>query len=183
MKKLILVLALVLCANTTAVFGDSINRLTKYQHLRNGEPLSAASIEITPINEVETGSSIFITFSNAKVFPQEVIDGTGNAYRKKGYKVGGYQYNNNDEQWDREEGFYDFMPKVSTSELPYYIKRIDDEQIEVKLINLPGNYADGYLDDINGSRKAPYYSIPLVAYADIERGEGEVGIRIDSNGT
>ncbi len=182
MKKLLLALALALCINTTA-FGASHNSVTRYQHLKNGASLSAASLEITPYNEIETGSSIIITFSNATVFSQDIIDGSCMDSREKGYRPGGYQYSNDGVQWDRSDGFFDFMPNVGNSELPYYIKRINDEQIEVRLMNLPDNYANGTLEDINGSKKAPYYSIPLVVYADIERGDGEVGMRVDSNGT
>ncbi len=182
MKKLLLLMALILCVHTTA-FGASHNSITKYQHLKNGASLAAASLEITPYNEIETGASIIITFSNATVFSQDILDGTCTDSRRKGYRPGGYQYANDGIQWDRSDSFFDFMPNVGSSELPYYIRRINDEQIEVRLINLPDNYANGTLEDINGSKKAPYYSIPLVVYADIEGGEGEVGIRVDSNGT
>ena len=66
------------------------------------------------------------------------------------------------------------MPQVSTNQLPYKIRKINDNQIEVKLINVPSNYAGGNLLENN----EPYYSIPCVVYT---YGTGDVKVTIDSN--
>ncbi len=76
------------------------------------------------------------------------------------------------------QGFYDVMPQVSTNQLPYKIRKINDNQIEVKLINVPSNYAGGNLLEINGVNNEPYYSIPCVVYT---YGTGDVKVTIDSN--
>lgn len=70
------------------------------------------------------------------------------------------------------------MPQVSTNQLPYKIRKINDNQIEVKLINVPSNYAGGNLLEINGVNNEPYYSIPCVVYT---YGTGDVKVTIDSN--
>lgn len=181
MKKLLLLLSFVFILNSV-VFGASTNSVTKIQHVKDGASLASASYEIVPHSEVETGSSIIITFTNATVFSQDVIDGTCSDTKAPGYKAGGYQFNENGVTWDRTEGFYDVMPRTDSSQLPYYIRRMNDIQIEVFLINVPDVYAGNSLSDLNGSGRDPYYSIPLVVYADSD-GDAEVTVEIDSNGT
>ena len=183
MKKFLMLLSFVLALNSgTAVFAASTNSVTKIQHVKDGTSLASASYEIVPHSEVETGSSIIITFTNATVFSQDIIDGTSTDTKAVGYKEGGYQYNENGVTWDRTKNFGEVMPYTKSSQLPYYIRRMNDIQIEVFLINLPDVYAGNSLSDVNGSGRDPYYSIPLVVYADSD-GDAEVTVSIDSNGT
>ena len=134
------------------------------------------TFNIRPLDEVTTGSSIILTFETAKVFDQSVIDGTSTDTNALGYNSTGYQYSYYD--WNSTQGFYDVMPQVSTNQLPYKIRRINDNQIEVNLINVPSNYAGGNLLDINGVNNEPYYCIPCVVYT---YGTGDVKVTIDSN--
>lgn len=183
MKKFLMLLSFVFALNSgVAVFAASTNSVTKIQHVKDGTSLASASYEITPHSEVETGSSIIITFTNATVFSQDIIDGTSTDTKEVGYKEGGYQYNENGVTWDRTKSFGEVVPYTKSSQLPYYIRRMNDIQIEVFLINLPGVYAGESLSNVNGSGRAPYYSIPLVVYADSD-GDAEVTVSIDSNGT
>ncbi len=181
MKKLFLILAMALALNTTAL-ATSTNNVTKIQHLRDGSSLADASFEITPHSEVETGSSIIITFNNAKIFSQDIIDGTSNDTKEVGYKAGGYQYSENGITWNGKDSFNEVVPYTASGKLPYYIRRMNDIQIEVFLMNLPDIYVGDSLKAVNGSTRTPYYSIPMVAYADCD-GKGEVTVEIDSNGT
>ncbi len=184
MKKILLLLSIVFALNSmTAAFASSTNTVTKVQHVKNGTSLASASYEIVPHSEVETGSSIIITFTNATVFSQDIIDGTSTDTKAIGYLSGGYQYNENGITWDGSASFSDVMPYTGTSRLPYYIRRMNDEQIEVFLINLPDVYVDSSLASVNGSGRHPYYSIPLVVYADTDEDSAEVTVEIDSNGT
>lgn len=178
-KKIMLIMAAVI-ALSSGVYAASTNYVSTMLHVKDGASLAGQSFHIEPHDEVETGSSILITFHGAVVFSQEVIDGTSTDRDEKGYNGSGYQYSINGTPWSRYDGFYDVMPQTDNSQLPYSIKKLNDEQIEVYLCNLPEMYADNSLDDINGSGRKPYYNIPLVAYAD---GIGEVTIDIDSNGT
>ena len=181
MKKLILCLAMALAVNTTA-FGASSNNITKVQHLRNGQSLANAEFEITPHSEVETGSSIIITFTNATVFSQSIIDGTSTDTKETGYKAGGWQYNENGVTWNGSDSFAEVVPKTASGQLPYRIRRINDIQIEVYLMTLPDLYVGDSLKAVNGSSRTPYYSIPMVAYADSDT-DSNVTVSIDSNGT
>lgn len=181
MKKLFLIIAAVLVFNTTA-FALSTNTVTKIQHLRNGASLADASFEIVPHSEVETGSSIIITFNNATVFSQDIIDGTSSDTKAVGYKAGGYQYCENGVTWNGKDSFSQVVPYTNSGKLPYYIRRMNDIQIEVFLMNLPDAYAGNSLYSVNGSSRTPYYSIPMVVYADTD-GDGEVTVEIDGNGT
>lgn len=181
MKKIFLILAMALALNTTA-FATSTNNVTKIQHLRDGASLADASFEITPHSEVETGSSIIITFTNAKIFSQEIIDGTSRDTTEVGYKAGGYQYSENGVTWNGHDSFDKVVPYTASGKLPYYIRRMNDIQIEVFLMNLPDIYVGDSLKAVNGSNRTPYYSIPMVAYADCD-GDGEVTVEIDNNGS
>lgn len=181
MKKLFFVLAMALAVNTTA-FGASTNTISKVQHVRDGASLANADFEIVPHSEVETGSSIIITFNNATVFSQAVIDGTSSDTNEEGYKAGGYQYNENGVTWNGSDNFAQVVPKTASGKLPYRIRRINDVQIEVYLMNLPDTYVGDSLKAVNGSTRTPYYSIPMVAYADSDT-TANVTVSIDSNGT
>jgi hypothetical protein len=84
----------------------------------------------------------------------------------------------NDSQW----GFYDVMQYINEPEIPYYINRLNDKEIEVKLCNIPLKYAGQSMWDINGSDRAPFYCIPIVAYSDSEVA-ATISAVINSNGT
>ncbi len=180
-NKLCLILAFVM-ALASGVYASSTNSITTAQRLKKDSSLAGESIIIEPHSAVETGSSIVVTFDNAVVFSQEVIDGTSKDATEDGYNGfgNGYQYKVNGKNWSTGDGFYDVMPNVDSLELPYNIRRLSDEQIEVYLCNLPSKYADGSLYDINGITNRPIYSIPMVVYADTV---GQVTMSIDSNGT
>ena len=180
-RKLCLTLALVMTLGTW-VMASSTNSITTEQRVKEGSSLAGESIIIEPHNQVETGSSILISFDNAVIFTQEVIDGTCTDENEDGYNGlgNGYQYKVKGGNWDINDGFFDVMPDVDSLQLPYSIRRLNDHQIEVYLCNLPDRYADGSMSDINGINNRPYYSIPMVAYADIV---GQVTMSIDSNGT
>lgn len=174
-KKLTAIfMALILSA--VSVSAASRNSLSRGPFtVKNEKSLANVSLIIDPLNEVETGSSIFITFTNATVFTQEIIDGSSNDTEEYGYNSIGYQRG-----WDRTKTFYDIMPYTDSAQLPYYIRRLNDHQIEVYLINVPDVCVNNSLQKVNGVGRAPYYSIPITAYSD---GIGEITISIDSNGT
>lgn len=178
MKKF-LSLFLVVVLMSVNTFAASRNELsTGPTVVKDEDSLARLNFNITPYNEVETGTSIFIEFNNATVFEQDIIDGTSTNKEEYGYNDTGYQYSYCD--WDRSQGFYDVMPKLDTAQLPYKIRRLNDHEIEVYLINLPDIYANNSLDKVNGVGRTPYYSIPIVAYAD---GVGYVTATIDGNGS
>ncbi len=167
-------MALILTASVvSAASRNSLSRgpLT----VKNESSLAFCSLQIEPLNEIETGSSIFIEFTNATVFSQDVIDGTSTDEEEYGYNSTGYQWG-----WDRTKTFYDVMPYTNSAQLPYYIRKLNDHEIEVYLINVPDVCVNNSLSKVNGVGRSPYYSIPIVAYAD---GYGDLTITIDSNGT
>lgn len=176
MKKIALFLCFVMLF-TASTFAASTNSVSREGGAyKEYTPLGFMTFNIRPLDEVTTGSSIILTFETAKVFDQSVIDGTSTDTNALGYNSTGYQYSYYD--WNSTQGFYDVMPQVSTNQLPYKIRRINDNQIEVNLINVPSNYAGGNLLDINGVNNEPYYSIPCVVYT---YGTGDVKVTIDSN--
>lgn len=183
MKKLFLTLALTLGLNSS-VMAASTNTISFVQNLRPGASLADATLDIEPHSEVETGSSIFIKFTNAEVFPQDIIDGTSSDKTHEGYKLGGWQYNQNGVTWNGSDSFYDVVPKTASGQLPYRIRRINDNEIEVYIIGLPDAYAGNSLKSVNGVSRAPHYVIPLVARVDEDAPVGsKVNITIDNNGS
>lgn len=177
LKKLCVVMAFAISMSTNT-FAASNNWVTKTPTLKDKMALEDVYLKIEPKDEVETGSTIYINFTNAEVFSQAVIDGKGNE-KEYGYKLGGYQYRNNYKKWNNES-FASFMPNVKTNELPYKITRMSKTQIEVRLINVPARYAGNSLVDINGVDNEPVYVIPMVVRTD---GVGTLKATIDSNGT
>lgn len=178
MKKICIALALMVAVGTTNVWAKSENSVNRIANVKDGMAIENVYLKIEPKDEVETGSVIYIDFENAKVFSQEVIDGTANE-KALGYKAGGYQYKENGKTWSGE-GFGEFMKQVSTNRLPYNIKRMSNTQIEVRLINVPELYCGQTMSNINGTVGAPIYYIPMVISAD---GVGDVTATIDDNGT
>ncbi|MBQ7265845.1 MAG: copper amine oxidase N-terminal domain-containing protein [Firmicutes bacterium] len=159
---------------TTCVWANSENYVSKNQSVKDGASLARANIIIRPEDEVETGDSIIITFKNAKVFSQAVIDGTTSDSTLKGYKSGGYQYKYDGDIWNKRHGFNEIKDELDGNELPYRIQRTGDHEIEVFLCDLP----DAYTDD------KYHYEIPIVAYADVNTATGRtITATIDSNGT
>jgi uncharacterized Zn-binding protein involved in type VI secretion len=168
--------AALMLSNT--VFASSVNTINKTVTVRKETAITDLYLKIEPRDEVETGSSIIINYTNATVPDQDVIDGKSSAKSKDGYKSGGYQYQGYN--WDGSTGFYDVMSSIDSYEMPYIIKRTNSHQIEIFLLNMPGAYADSYLTEINGNKMEAIYRINLPI---ISGDEGDVGISIDSNST
>ncbi|MCD8237730.1 MAG: copper amine oxidase N-terminal domain-containing protein [Clostridiales bacterium] len=164
MKKLIsLLMAAVLLFNVP-VYAASYASLNKVRTIRDDVEPSDQYLTITPLDEVSTGSSIIISFTNAKVVSQTQIDAV-------------YQYDRYN--WKgSSEGFWTVMTQIKTNELPYKIRRVGLREIQVDLINLPGRFADGSLYTVNGVSKRPVYKIRLPFISD---GEGTIQIKINNN--
>jgi hypothetical protein len=166
-----------LCSNV--VSASSTNSVNKSDTVvKKDTAITDLYLKIEPHDEVETGSSIIITFTNATVPEQAVIDGKSSARNEKGYKSGGYQFQGY--SWNGKDGFYAVMPNIDGYEMPYIIKRTNSHQIEVFLLNLPEAYAGANLTAVNGSNMEARYRINLPIIAD---DEGDIGCSIDSNGT
>ncbi|MCD7855750.1 MAG: copper amine oxidase N-terminal domain-containing protein [Clostridiales bacterium] len=164
MKKLIsLLMAAVLLFNVP-VYAASYASLNKVRTIRDEVEPSDQYLTITPLDEVSTGSSIIISFTNAKVVSQTQIDAVYQ-YDRYNWKGAG-------------EGFWTVMTQIKTNELPYKIRRVGSREIQVDLINLPGRFADGSLYTVNGVSKRPVYKIRLPFISD---GEGTIQITINNN--
>ncbi len=162
MKKLLCLLITAIMISNVTVFAASYASINKIKTVRNDVEPSDQYLKITPLNEVETGSSIVISFTNAKVVEQGQIDGV-------------YQYSRY--SWSGE-GFWDVVPRFKTNSMPYRIKKIGKNQIQVYLINIPGNCANRSLVSINGVNARPEYDIRLPFVTD---GAGTMQIKIDNN--
>lgn len=172
LRKLCFVMAAI-TAISTPVYAASENTINRTPVVHDGDPLENVYLKIVPKDEISTGDSIIITFENAEVFSQEVIDGTESDSTEDGYRLGGYQYRYG---WKRGESFQDIIDRGSP-ELPYRIERLNKSQIEVHLKNIPQRYCDTEMDAYGISGKF-YYKIPMVVTAE---GSGDIKMSIDSN--
>lgn len=176
MKKLLLTLAIIFTM-TNIVYGSSRNTISETGSVKTaGQPV-AAKLIIEPGNEVATGAYIEIEFENAIVFSQNVIDGKGRI-DEIGYNgiSSGYQYMGyKSYTWNGSDNFYDALSERITSQVPYKITRLSDYSIRISLCNIPKAYADKSLSSFNGSKDAPYYSIPLPVYV---KADGPVRLKM-----
>lgn len=164
MRRLISLVMAAVMLFSVPVHAASYASLNKTRTIRDEVEPSDQYLKITPLDEVSTGSSIIISFTNAKVVSQTQIDAV-------------YQYPHYD--WKgSSEGFWDVMTKVKTYELPYKIRRVGNREIQVSLINLPRRFADTSLYTVNGTTKRPVYRIRLPFMSD---GEGTIQIKINNN--
>ncbi|MCD8214103.1 MAG: copper amine oxidase N-terminal domain-containing protein [Clostridiales bacterium] len=164
MKKVISLIMAAVMLFSIPVHASSYASLNKVKTVRDEVMISDQYLKITPRDEVETGSSIIISFTNAKITTQTQIDGM-------------YQYS--DYEWKgASEGFWDVMPKIKTNELPYKIRRVGNREIQVYLINLPRRYTNSSLYSVNGSSGRPVYNIRLPIISD---GAGNIQIKINNN--
>lgn len=171
-------------ALSSSVFASSENSISKDDYsVANGKSLSAIDIIIEPDDEVETGDYITITFTNAEVFDQDVIDGEGES-GDVGYKRNGYQYRYNGDNWTKKYGFGEVVDSISNGELPYSIKRMGSDEIKVFLCDLPSKYAgkSAKSTGLGSSSETFRYVIPVVAAADGESGD-TIKAKISNNGT
>lgn len=183
MRKAILVFISVFLL-TIPVYGRCRIILSSCPELDTGEPLRNY-IEITPDDTIPTGSVITIEFENAFVYTQDVIDGKG-GQNDTGFKGTNstYQYNGlkGEYKWNKKDSFWEAMPNTETSQVPYYINRVDGKKVEVLLCGIPG--ADVGRAVRHGSQDygEPYYRIPLTAYVDDGSKEVKAKISGPANG-
>jgi hypothetical protein len=160
-RKIALALAFTMLLSGN-VFAGSYNRLNKVTTIRKDAAVTGQYLKIIPYDEVETGSSIIVTVTNAKVMDQESID---NAYQYKKCNWTG-------------QAFWNLMPTLKTNELPYRIYRRGNHEMEIKLINLPDRFTDASLYSVNGTIEKALYNIPLPL---IGENGGTIQISIDGN--
>ena len=176
MKKILSVIILLLCA--VSVQGSTRLSLSECKDMESGEILRNY-LKIVPDDYVASGTVITLTYENADVIAQEVIDGRGMS-KDKGFKGSGasYQYRGfkGEYKWDGKENFENAMPKVKTSQVPYHITRTDKSTVRVELCGIPKDYVNRSLEYLNYIDDKPYYYIPLTA--TVKDGSKEVKVTI-----
>ena len=183
MRKALLVLISVFLI-TMPVYGHCRITLSDCPELNSGEPLRNY-IKITPDDTIPTGSVITIEFENAFLYTQDVIDGKGKQ-SDTGFKgtSSTYQYNGlkGEYKWNKKDSFNEAMPQTETSQVPYYINRVDGKKAEVLLCGIPHvNVGRGVRHDSQDYGE-PYYYIPLTAYVDDGSKEVKAKISGPANG-
>ncbi len=178
MRRILFVIIFVLLF-TVSAYGYTRITLSECSNLKSNEILRNY-IKISPDDTVPSGCVITISYENADVFTQDVIDGKGSP-KDVGFKGinSSYQYKGfkGEYKWDGKENFEAAMPKVKTSQVPYHITRKDNRTVEIKLCGIPKEYADRSLKYLNNTDDKPYYYIPLTA--SVKNGDKEVKIKIE----
>lgn len=200
-RKIALMLAAVM---TTAMLpvsamAASSNSVDRIDNVKDDEVIKNVNLKIEPKAAIKydesnpSGNSIIIDIENGE-FDVDHKDKDGNYDCVMPSYVGanGVTYNGifkelsfnvNSGMADAEKNqavidSYVALKNSSSSELPWYIKRISDTQIQVFLAPVPTGAADeaGVI-----SKGKPYYSIPIVAVATSS--EEDIKVKIDANGT
>ena len=163
----------------TGVSADSMNNVNKIVSIKDGSFYDDVYLKIQPYDEVKMGDTIRLSIENGKF--GENID-------KYQYKLGGMTYEKLKAAYG--EASPDFSPigvifdnvmeelmsENMTSDLPYYLRRKNDKELEVELFVCP---EDRVNESIYGCGK-PSYRIPLPFTAV---GSSQTTVEIDSMGT
>lgn len=191
-KKIALLLAAAMTVSMlpTTAFASSSNKISRSGvTVKEDKKLktagSALELQITPQSEVTSTESIIINVENGEFFGDEDGDWTEAEYA---------YYNKNGQTWSQiwdafkaAGGTADaaanvanqYVGSLGENALPYNIKAINDEQIEVQLFPLAGRYAD-VSNSGTPTQGKPVYQIKLpITSTD----EGDIKISVDSNGS
>ncbi len=183
MKKIPVILILLLLF-TSSVYANARLTLSDCKNVKSGDILDNY-LKIAPADFVASGTVITLTYENANVFTQDVIDGYGKQ-NDIGFKGSGmtYQYRGlkGEYKWDGKENFEAAMPKVKTSQVPYRITRKSIDTVEIRLCGIPKNYIDRTLKFLNYTDDVPYYYIPFTAVVKDGDKEVKVNLKGPANG-
>jgi len=200
-RKIALMLAAVM---TTAMLpisamAASSNSIDRIDSVKDDEVIKKVNLKIEPKAAIKydeenpSGNSIIINIENAE-FDENHKNSDGEYDCEQPTYAGpkGVTYNSifNELAMNVESGMSDAdknqavidsyanLLNSNSSELPWYIKKINDTQIQVFLAPVPTGAADesGVI-----SKGKPYYSIPIVAVATSS--EEDIKVSIDANGT
>jgi hypothetical protein len=196
-------MTMALSVNVCSVFASSDNYVNKTVTVKKNKAVEGQYVTIVPNDEVVTGDSIVITFTNCELLSQDIIDGTATNTQLTGYKDGGYQWhktvsytedysyedpdsgtlfpvvNTKELKWNGES-FLEMMSQTTDSQVPYKIKRMSGKEMEVELCPIPSRYANNSLKDVNGVDQEPRYQIPIPV---IGKTVGTMSMYINSNST
>ena len=202
-RKIALMLAAVM---TTAMLpisamAASSNSIDRIDNVKDDEVIKNVNLKIEPKaaikydDENPSGNSIIINIENAEFdLGHKDSDGKSDMYIPEYQGAAGITYNSlfNEIKDNMTTGMSEsdvndavitayqstFLSSTTSSELPWYVKKINDTQIQVFLAPVPVGAADeaGVI-----TKGKPYYSIPIVAVATSS--EEDIKVSIDANGT
>lgn len=140
---------------------------------------TALKLEMIPLSEVESGSSIILTIENGK-FDERLVNADPFIFRTK---VTNTTYDEisaegGDNLQDQRSVLEKYIKDEGSSEIPYGFKYIDETHIEVYLYPLSADDVNQNSDDTEDGRL--YYSIALPVTTE-DSTEGAVTITVDSN--
>ncbi len=181
-KKTAILMASVITATmipVTGVLADSMNNINKVVSIKDGAFYDEVYLRIQPYDEVKMGDTIRLSIENGKF--GENID-------KYQYKLGDMTYDKLKSAYEGLSSDYllddaifdnfmsELMNENKTSDLPYYLRRKNDKELEVELFACPNGIVG---ENIYGFGK-PAYRIPLPFTAG---SSSQVAVSIDSMGT
>ncbi|MCC8097732.1 MAG: hypothetical protein LIO44_04085 [Eubacterium sp.] len=159
-------------AYVPSVYGSSANSTNKTRVVRDGAEITDVYLKIVPKDEVATGDSIVLDYTNAEVLsiPSFAgLQGKGSSWSSLTsslYSEGA------------KSVLTSLWSKTDDNYIPWNMKRVTSTEVEVELFPIPGEYANS---TVFGSE--PYYYIPLYVTANSETGSKDITVTIDSNET
>lgn len=197
-RKIALLLALAMTASMLPVnaFATSSNEVNKVVSVKDEDPVEGVYLKITPRQEVESGDSIVLKFTNSEVAEQSVLDANGFEQFAPSYD-GVYSY---DHAMEEYVGVYDERDGITASAnaaqtvldelwsytqdayLPWKLVRNGKTQVTVRLFPIAETMANRKVSKTIGTNTEaiPHYYIPLLVNAD---GEGDMTVAIEANET
>ncbi len=171
------------------IYADSANSINKYVSVREGEFNDDVYLRIQPHSGIEMDDKIILTIENG-IFDSNIATDSDGYMTDYQYSALGKDKTYDELKFEYEQGlfvfsketdvfnsvFRDCMILEETTDLPYKLRKISENEAEVYLFVLPDTYAGEIYENIN----KPEYRIPIPFTAT---GGGVVKVTVDSNGT
>ncbi len=203
-RKIALLLALAMTASMLPVnaFATSSNEVNKVVSVKDEDSVDGVFLKITPREEVSSGDSIVLRFTNSEVQPREVLEANGFenfvnstfeddfTYEYAMEEFQSYYHPQDESSASQKLAMEDACKTVFTqlwgntndAYLPWKLERNGKSQITVRLFPISATMSNKKVGSLLPSNQEaiPHYYIPLLVNAD---GEGDMTVAIEANET
>ncbi len=176
MKKIMtIIIAFAMAVSCSFTVGaSSSNSVNKNRVVRDGAEITDVYLKIMPRDEIATGDTIILDYTNAEVLSVPTfgsLQGNGNSWSSlmsQLYSEG------------TKTTLLSLWSKTSDNYIPWNMKKITTSEVEVELFPIPTEYCNA---SVGSHGTEPYYYIPLYVLADSDNGLQDITVTIDANET
>lgn len=169
-KMLALTIAFIMSLSCVSVYASSSNSVNKTRVVRDKAEITDVYLKIVPRDEVATGDTIVLTYTNADVLSIPSfgsLQGNGNSWsslQSQLYSDGA------------KTVLTSLWSKIGDTYIPWNMKKVMTSEVEVELFPIPSEYCD-----TNAFGSKPYYYIPLYITASADDGTQYITVTVDPN--